>query len=624
MGFDLLNLGAQSVMTAQRQLNTTGHNISNVNTEGYSRQTVEQSASDPYYWGGNQWGTGVYAKTVKRNFDQFSVDQLHVATSNLGNAKARDDRLNLIDGIMSGMAGKVPEQMNEFYGAVRTLSDNPGDMGARSVVLEKARMVSNSLNQVNDVLFSRERDTNEEIDVTLDRINGIGKELADIHQSMVNDPTNNDLYDRHQRLINELSEYTQVSVSPRNSGNFNIIIGSGHNLVSGVHSSELTTVPGDPDQHQRRLAMVEGNAVKTIDKSDIRGKLGALFEFRDKILPDTRDELGRVAAGFAIKVNELQEQGFDAYGNVGDLMFRDMNSDQIAASRVVANPSSTADVKVYIDDINVARSGDYQLRFDGAAYSITNPDDQTQSVTPTGVPPSFEIDGLKIQMDSPMSAGDALILRPFRQGAGQIEITMDDPAKIAAQSFISSQSRLSGSGDVKINSVGAQDQFQVVISNDASQYTVLDKDGNTLLTAAAYPPSSPVTVNGTQFELTNGAMPNDVFDINLNPAVGENGNLLKLQALQTDKQMDEGRSSIIDVFEGLNTRIGMLKASAGNQRAVAVTEHDAAQSKVAEVSGVNLDEEAANMMKFQQAYMASSRIMTAANDAFQQLLSATR
>ncbi|MFD2180272.1 flagellar hook-associated protein FlgK [Veronia pacifica] len=624
MGFDLLNLGAQSVMAAQRQLNTTGHNISNVNTEGYSRQTVEQSASAPYYWGGNQWGTGVHATAVRRNFDQFAVDQLHLATSNLGNAQARDDRLNLIDGIMSGAANKVPEQMNEFYGAVRTLSDNPSDMGARTVVLEKARMVSSSLNQVNDTLFSRQRDTNDEIDTTLSRINDIGTELAEIHQSMTNDPKNNDLYDRHQKLINELSEYTQVTVSPRNSGNFNIMIGSGHNLVSGVHSSELTTVPGDPDQHQRRLALVAGDSIKTIDKADIRGKLGALFEFRDEILPKTRDELGRVATAFALKVNELQEQGFDLYGNPGTAMFRDMNSAENASLRTVKNPSSSAEVKVFIDDIDQARAGDYHLKFDGTAYSITNPDDQSQSVTPTGVPPSFEIDGLKIQIDTPLASGDTVILRPFRSGAGQIEMTMDDPGQIAAQSFLSSHSQISGEGDLSINSIGAQKQFQVVVSGDASQFTVLDKNGTVLQPAASYPPASPITVNGTEFELTAGAMPNDIFDVNLEPSVGDNGNLLKFQDLQSEKLMDNGRSSIIDVFEGLNTHIGMLKASAGNQRGVAEIEKDAAMSKVAEVSGVNLDEEAANMMKFQQAYMASSRIMTAANDAFQSLLSATR
>ncbi|WP_394210741.1 flagellar hook-associated protein FlgK [Enterovibrio calviensis] len=625
MGFDLLTLGSQGVLTAQRQLNTTGHNISNVNTEGYSRQSVEQHANDSAYWSANQWGTGVHAAAVRRNYDKFAVNEFNITTSSLAHAATRNGQLTMLDDMMSHSAKKIPENMNEFYGAVKGLTDSPSDMGARKVVLEKSRLVAAGLNDINNALQSQEMDTSVEIDATLTRMNDIGREIVDIHKAIVKSQTvDNDLLDRHQRLINELSEFTQVSVNQRDDGLYNVIIGSGHTLVSGLHSSELQTVPGVPDHQKRRLALVEGKALKPIDNGDIRGKLGAMFEYRDKTLGQARDELGRLAAGFAMSINDLQSQGYDLSGAVGENIFVDFNSDNIARDRVIKSPESTADMKVYIDDLTKLKIGDYQLKYDGSQYTVVDPEKSMISVTPTGTPPSISVDGLKIQLDVGLSAGERVVIRPVRQAAGQIGVTMEDPAKIAAQSYVSSKSVITGQGDLTVLQSGAQQEFQVAISPDASQFAVLDMKGNILLAPQAYPPASPINVNGTVFELSEGAAPEDVFSVSLIAADGENGNLIRMQKLQTQKVMDGGRSSLIDVYEGLNTDLGVQKASFARLEDISRVEHDAAAGRVAEISGVNLDEEAANMMKFQHAYMASSRIMTAANETFETLLNATR
>ncbi len=188
-----------------------------------------------------------------------------------------------------------------------------------------------------------------------------------------------------------------------------------------------------------------------------------------------------------------------------------------------------------------------------------DPEKNAVAVTPSGTPPSINVDGLRIQVDIGLAAGERVIIRPVRQAAGQIGVTMEDPAKIAAQSYVSSKSILTGQGDLKVLQQGAQQEFQVAISPDASQFAVLDMKGNILLAPQAYPPSTPVTVNGTIFELSGGAAPEDLFAVSLLPADGENGNLIRMQQLQTQKLMDGGRSSLIDVFEGLNTDLGVQK-----------------------------------------------------------------
>ncbi|MCW8328167.1 flagellar hook-associated protein FlgK [Photobacterium sp. SDRW27] len=627
MGFDLLNMGTQGLMTAQRQLNTTSHNINNVNTEGYSRQSVVQQTNDPIWWGGSQYGTGVHAAEVRRGYDQFATNELNLTTTNLSYATEREGQLGRLDNMLANSAKKIPEDMNQWYDAVKALADSPSDMGSRKVVLEKAKMVASGLNDNHAILARQKSETNEVLSRTLNRVNDIAKELVDVHKALVKTPAlghDNDLLDRHQNLVNELSEYTKVTVTRKNDESFNIMIGSGHTLVSGTEASELRMVGGQPDPQQTRLAIVEGKSLKTIQNDDIGGKMAAMFQYRDETLSHAMDEMGRIAIGFSHSVNELQQQGLDLNGQVGENMFRDVNDPAIAAARAKLPVGSTADLKVYIEDLSELKIGEYDLTFDGSQHTLALPDGSQQKVIPSGNPPAFSMDGFRVEMDAPMKAGERIVLRPTRSAAGEISVSIADPAKIAAQSYLSSASTMQGQAEFSITSPGNLTEFQVAVSPDASQFAVLDMKGNILRPPQPYPPSGEVVVGGTGFTLGKGAVGGDVLAVNLNPADGDNGNLIKMQTLQADKMMDEGRSTVIDVYQGLNTEMGVQKASAARLKEVGLVEKDAAESRVAEIAGVNLDEEAANMMKFQQAYMASSRIMTVANETFDTLLNASR
>ncbi|MGF1680421.1 flagellar hook-associated protein FlgK [Photobacterium minamisatsumaniensis] len=627
MAFDLLNMGSQGLLTAQRQLNTTSHNINNVNTEGYSRQSVVQQANDPIWWGGNQYGTGVHAAEVRRGYDQFATNELNLTTTNLSYANEREGQLGRLDNMLANSAKKIPEDMNNWYDAIKAMSDTPNDIGGRTVVLEKAKMVTAGLNDNFDVLSRQQSETSQVLSRTLNRVNDIAKELAEVHKGLVKTPISghdNDLLDRHQNLINELSEYTKVTVTRKNDESFNVMIGSGHTLVSGIEASELRMVNGKPDPQQTQLAIVEGQSMKTINNDDIGGKMAALFQYRDETLSHAMDEMGRIAIGFSHSVNELQQQGLDLNGQVGSEMFRDVNDPALAASRAMLPAGSTADLKVYVEDLNALKIGEYDLAFDGSQHTLTMPDGTHQKVIPSGNPAAFAIDGFRVEMDAPMRAGEKIILRPTRTGAGDISMAMSDPAKIAAQSYLSSASKTQGEAEFGITRKGALNEFQVAVSPDASQFAVLDMKGNILQQPQAYPPAGEVIVGGTGFTLSNGAVGGDVFAVNLNAADGDNGNLIKMQGLQTSKMMNEGRSTVIDVYQGLNTEMGVQKASASRLKEVGLVEKQAAEGRVAEIGGVNLDEEAANMMKFQQAYMASSRIMTVANETFDTLLNASR
>lgn len=621
MASDLLNLGSQSVLTAQRQLNTTGHNISNANTEGYSRQSVIQGTNMPRQYGGETYGMGVHVEKVRRSWDQFAVNELNVSTTNYAHKLDDEANLEMLSSMLSSVASKkIPENLNEWFDGVKSLADSPNDVGARKVVLEKAGLITQNLNDFHETIRRQSDVTNKKLDLGIERVNQLAVEIRDLHRLMMRTPgPHNDLMDTHEKLVAELSEYTKVTVTPRkNAEGFNIHIGNGHTLVSGTEASELKMIDGYPDVHQRRLAMIEGKGIKAITTKDIDGKLGAMLSMRDEKIPQLMDELGRLATSFSYEVNKLQSQGLDLRGNIGGLIFTDVNSDIVAESRVVTASDSTADLAVYIEDTSQLQSGEYSLQYSGGDYYVTRPSGE-QFVVPV-VDKAISLDGIRIEIRQDLASGERVLLRPTRSGAAQMRMETNDPNSIAAQSYEASTTFAQGSAKFNIAQAGVLREFEVVISPDGKQFAVTDTKGKVLLEPQDYPPTGAVTVQGTSFELTGGALPNDKFTANLVPSEGDNGNLLKMQNIQTNKNLNDGESTVLDIYHNLNTDVGLQMSTASRLTDVSRLEKESAQERVASISGVNLDEEAANMMKFQQAYMASSRIMQAANDTFNTIL----
>ncbi|EGR0420161.1 flagellar hook-associated protein FlgK [Vibrio cholerae] len=621
MASDLLNVGTQSVLTAQRQLNTTGHNISNVNTEGYSRQSVIQGTNAPRQYGGETYGMGVHVENVRRSWDQFAVKELNIASTDYAFKRDTEENLDMLSKLLSSVASKkIPENLNEWFDSVKSLADSPNDLGARKVVLEKAKLISQNLNDFHETVRLQKDITNKGLALGVERINQLALEIRDLQRLMMRVPgPHNDLMDKHEKLVSELSQYTKVTVTQRKHGEgFNIHIGNGHTLVSGTEASQLRVIDGFPDTQQHRLAMVEGKALKAISARDIGGKMEAILDMRDEHIPYLMDEVGRLALSFSHEVNTLQSQGLDLRGNVGSALFTDVNLDVIARSRVVTNSNSKADMAVFIEDVSQLKGGEYSMQYNGSEFVVTLPSGQ-QTVLPV-VKGNVYVDGLRVEVRNPPQVGERILVRPTRNGAAAIRLATEDATKIAAQSFEASTTFAQGKAKFKILQPGDVREFEVIVSPTGDQFAVTDTKGNILLQPQPYPPTGPVTVLGTTFELTEGALPNDKFTANLIPSEGDNGNLRKMINIQTAKRMNDNESTIIDLYHNLNTDVGLKMATMTRLTDVARLEKEAAQSRIASISGVNLDEEAANMMKFQQAYMASSRIIQASNDTFNTIL----
>ncbi len=623
MSSDLLNVGTQSVLTAQRQLSTTGHNISNANTEGYNRQSVIQGANAPKQYGGQTFGMGVHVENVRRSWDQFAVNELNLTTTEFSNTQDTEETLDNITNMLSSVASKkIPENVNEWFDTLKTLSDSPNDMGARKVLLEKSELVTQNLNHFHSVVRTEKDNINKKMHSAIEHINSLAVEIRDVHRLMMRTPgPHNDFRDEHERLVKELAEYTKVTITPRkNNEGFNVHIGNGHTLVSGTEASQLTLLPGKPDPKQLRIGMVEGNGIKAIKHDGLNGKLAAYLKARDESIPYVMNELGRIATAMSFGVNKLQSQGLDLRGDIGKNIFTDINSPEMSRSRVFLNSDSNADIDVHIEDISQLSGGEYAVKYDGNNYRIIKPNGENVTVSSSEFSNGFILDGMKISVNNDPDVGENFLIRPTENTASLMSVEMKDPAQIAAQSYESSYTEALGTAQFSILQAGNLREFQVVVSPAGDQFAVLDMKGQVVMQPQPYPPSGPVNVSGTVFELSDGARANDKFAANLVPSEGDNGNLLKMQNMQTDKVMNDGNTTVLGVYQNLNTDIGLKTSTATRLADIAKLENEAAKERIASISGVNLDEEAANMMKFQQAYMASSRIMQTANDTFNTIL----
>lgn len=694
MPIDLLTLGTRGVLTAQSQLNVVSHNIDNVNTEGYTRQMANQRTSDPMWQLGNNYGTGSYLSKIERQYDQFAINSMNMASTEYHYYDQRDSQLGAMDGLLSQTGQKIKDSMNLWYDTVNKLSDSPSDMGTRRILLNQAKLVTGNMNDVYARLEQDSRDTNESLEIISDKISAIGIEMAENNKiltaAQASETADNDLIDRQEILISELSSLTQVSARVESNGSYSVYIGNGINLVSNVRSNVFSMADGDPDKAQTRFSILTEKGAKLVTSQEIGGKVQALLDHRDKTITKVKDQLGLMSLSFAKSMDDLQRQGLDLNGKRGADFFTNFNSKEQAKDRVLSPASG--DYEVYIDDLSALEGGEYQLRLASSEPVVATDEEEVES-TPSADEPlaltgteyividprgnerlvttnennELVVDGLRIKVNQDAQEGEKVFIRTTRDAARDIKVLLTDAKEIAAQGYVSNASNVVSSAhlslephmdlqnfptnfDVKINKLESGEyQYSVQNATDRNGRPV-SLQGLSGLTGS-YDPSNGVTFSlgipqvqaedteeetSTQgedetvatsstrsvmdIEITAGAINGDTFAINLSPSEGDNSNLLKMAKIQQEEILNGGNSSIIDVFESVTTDIGNEKSIAHTMEEVGKVNWDSTQEKVASVSGVNLDEEAADLMRFQQSYAASSKVMAVADEIFNTIL----
>ncbi len=474
----ILNIGATALQVYQRALNTTGHNIANTNTPGYSRQEAIQSTANPQFIGNGYQGNGVQLDSIRRLADQFVITQVRQDTASYFDINAYNVNISQLDNILAEEATGLSVGLDKFFSALQAASNDPTSVPARQLVLSEAEGLTSRFNLMHQTLTEQSRAINTEITALVNQINQLGSSIAGLNAEIAvaqQGPAGslaNDLLDKRDELMRELSELVGVQVVEQDGNIQNVFIGKGQPLVIGGDFSELQVRDDSLNPGRTEVFLDNNGGSRKLTEELSGGTLGGLIRYRDSVLDPTLNQIGLMALGFMQSFNTLQRDGLDLNGNFGEDLFTDINDPSLANFRVNGAETNTAPddrvISVQIDDVQSLVASDYRLTFPGPddyTYVIERVSDGSiiRNASLAGqLPETIVIDGLEVTFESgSFQAFDEFMLRPYRSAAEVIDVEITDPTELAFAAAIRAEASLSNSG------TGSIDQGEVLQVYDA-------------------------------------------------------------------------------------------------------------------------------------------------------------
>ncbi|EWC41006.1 flagellar hook-associated protein FlgK [Stutzerimonas stutzeri] len=676
---DLMSIGLSGLAASKTQLSITGHNISNVNTPGYSRQDASQATRSPQFSGAGYIGSGTTLVDVRRSYSDFLTSQLRSSTSLNSDVAAYKSQIDQLDSLLAGSTTGITPSLQSFFSALQTAAEDPANIPARQLVLAEAEGLARRFNTVYDRLSEQNDFTNKQMSAVTDQVNRLAGSIGSLNEAIAvasaNGKQPNDLLDARDEAVRQLSTYIGVTVVPQDDSSFNIFIGSGQPLVVGSSVSRLEVVPGQGDPNRHEVQFVSGGSRQGITSQITGGELGGLIRYREEVLDSTMNSLGRLALAVSDQVNTQLGEGLDLKGQVGSALFGDYNTEALAKLRVNAFVgNSSAQPMLNVTDTGQLTTSDYLMEYDGSSYKVRRlSDNQLMAVTesPAGTLSIADRNGVgqgfQVVLGSPApAAGDKFSLQPTRRGATDIAAVLDQADQLAFAAPVRAESELQNAGTgvmTQPDMVSAPSPISITALQDmfgSTGATLTFTEPDTLSISggtagfrqvdnATTPPTvtfvSSVTITpgqsnslvigdaDYQFEFSLSGTPknNDQFDIAFNQSgVSDNRNALKLVDLQTkqtvgvDSTVNGSGFSFTDGYGELVERVGTLTAQARMDSEATGAVLKQATDNRDSLSAVNLDEEAANLIKFEQYYNASAQIIQVARSLFDTLISSFR
>lgn len=626
---DLFQSGISALRTFQRAMAVTGNNVANSSTAGYSRQRVDLVSREPQGFGFGFVGNGVEVASIRRVFDQYSVGQLRTANSSLGELTSYNRFADQVDNVIGDPNTGISSGLNDFFNAWQNVANDPSSASARQLMVSQANSLAERFNSTDSRLNDLERDLNSSIRNTLTDINSITNSIAKLNDKIVQatgalGQPPNDLLDQRDTLVNQLSELTEISVLNESDGAINVFVGNGQALVTRSRAFALGTQQNAVDPSRLEVVYTGTGGQQIITGSLARGgELGGLLQVRADLLDPARNTLGQVATAFAMSVNAQHRQGMDLQGNLGQDLFT-VSAPQALAD---AGNSNTGAVALQISNVANLTADDYALSFDGTDYTLTRAS-TGQAVTMTGdgsVGDPFTADGLSMVV-SGMVAGDQFYLRPTRLGAATLSASITNPNSIAAAAPIRTSAGTANVGTGAISTGQVLDIEDGALTDDVViQFltpTTYSVNGSGSFNYIA---GNNIDLNGWRMQITGTPAVGDTFTVRSNAgAVGDGRNALAISGLQNQGVLGGGTTTLRDTFSALVGDIGTKAHQSGINLEAQDAIASQAREQVQSVSGVNLDEEAADMLRWQQAYQAAAQSISIANSMFQTLMQAFR
>ncbi|MCX7898457.1 MAG: flagellar hook-associated protein FlgK [Rhodocyclaceae bacterium] len=632
-------VGLTALHAAQIGLQTTSHNIANASTPHFSRQSIVQTTQTALFTGAGFIGQGTRVDTVRRSFDEYLERQVLMTRSGAAEMDAYYAQISQIDNLLADPAAGLSPALADFFKGVQEVAAHPESLPARQAMLAASQALVARFWALDQRFTELRAAANANVTSEVAAINAYAQQIAKINEqialayasSSVQPP--NDLLDERDRIIAELNEKIGIRIDKQSDGAYNVFLGSGQPLVVGqtAYTFAAATSPEDPSKVMVSLQAPGGSLVYVQEQLLTGGSLGGLIRFRNEILDQAHNALGRIAIVLAQNINDQHQLGMDLLGALGGLFFDIPTTVTPIAN---ANNAGSGIPQVTISNVGALTTSDYRLSYDGTQYTLTRLSDNTAVATVTALP-IVNIDGLTITPGAwAPAAGDSVLIQPTRQGAAQIGVAVQDARRIAAAAPIRTSAALTNTGTATISAgvvngppppnANLTQTVTLTFNNPPTSFNVVGT-GTGNPTNVPYVSGGNISYNGWTLQISGAPAAGDVFVVELNAnGVADNRNAVLMAALQTSNTVAGGTTTYQGAYSQLVSQVGNKTREVKSVGEAQTRLAENAQSARDRFSAVNLDEEAANLIRFQQAYQAAARMIDIASRLFEEILALGR
>ncbi len=624
---DVFGISVSALQAFQNAINVTSNNVANANTPGYDRETVNLAEAIPQSNGTATVGAGVTVTGISRAYSQAAANQLNTSQSSLGQLNALQSYSTQIDNLFGTTIGGLSTALQGFYSAFSNVANAPTSTASRQALLGQAGSVASSFQNASGELNALNTDVNTRITADVQQINSAASAIATLNKQIVVSTAQNsgqppnELLDQRDQLVSNLSQLVGVSTSTNSDGSLNVYVGNGQPLVLEGLTTALTTVPNQFNASQLEVGSAASSA--PISNSITSGDLGGLLAARTQVINPALNQLGQIATALSQTVNAQQAQGLDLSGNFGTNIFS--VGAPLATSSANNTDSVTASVSVNANGLGALTADNYILSFQGGAPTLTDTSTGA-SVTPTGAGTAaspYTAAGVSIVLSGAPAAGDQFLIQPTATAASNFKVVLTDPSKIAAAGAVQTAAAGTNSGAATISSgsvLNAADPnlltaATITFANPPTSYSI---NGGA---AQAYTSGGNISLNGWQVQISGTPAAGDTFTVTSNVGgTGDNRNALNAANAQNVGVLQNGTTSITGGLSALITGLGSQAQQINTAQTAQAAVNSQALTNVQSVTGVNLDEEAASLLQWQQAYQAAAQALTIGSSLFTTLI----
>jgi flagellar hook-associated protein 1 FlgK len=621
--------GLSALLAAQRALQTTSNNIANANTEGFVRQRIDFTENPSSPIGGFTIGSGVSVGSISRIYDQFLTDNLRTATSLEQRADAFNDFAARINTVLGNPDTGINTAVQRFFNQVEAVGRDPTSAAQRNQLLIEGENLSERLQQLDSQLSGINTEINSRLGLAAGTVNTLAGQIADLNGQITaaGSGAASDLLDRRDLALKQLGAQINITTIRQNDGSVNVLVGSGQSLVLGTDSARLAVMQDQYDSSRMQLAIsTNGGPLQDISGKVSGGTVGGLLSFRNDVLDSARRDLGLLAIGLGDAFNSQHRAGVDLAGNMGGDFFS-IGSPVVSGS---TGNAGTATASATITDVSALAGRDYELRFNGSAWSVIDNSTRTP-VTATGSGTAADpllFAGMSFSVSGSAAAGDRFMVRPVANAADGFRVMLTEPATIAAAAPVTARidagntSQAAVSSPVVVDSTDPRLRTPATIRFVTPTSYVLFTDITTDLTGPLpYTSGADISFAGWTTRVSGTPAAGDEFLVEpTTGGSGDNSNALALASVSQRGFFANGTQSIIDLGADIIATVGSTANRASNEILIQQSLREQSEIDLENVSGVNLDEEAANMLRYQDAYMAASKVVSIADNLFQNLL----